>query len=318
MPRASEALAIILGSVKPLAPCAVPLADALGLVLAQDLAARDDVPPFASSAMDGYAVLGSDVAGASHDAPVRLRVLQDVPAGQVASCRVQPGTAVRIMTGAAVPDGADCVVRVEDTFSSGEEVVIRRGVPAGVNVRPIGEDILAGTTVFPAGTVIRPAELGVLASVGCATVPVYPAAKVAVVTTGDELVDVGEPLVPGKIRDANSYTLTAQVRQCGAEPLLIARVADTLAATRHGIHASARAGRHRAHQRWRVGGRLRLREGRSRESRCEAELLGDRAEAGQAPGLLGYRGQGGREPAGISSLRNGLLRGVRASPRCAR
>jgi len=232
MPRVSEALEIILGSVKPLAPREIPVAESLGLVIARDIAAHDSVPPFASSAMDGYAVRGSDVAGASYDSPSRLRVLQDVPAGQVASCRVQPGTAVRIMTGAAVPDGADCVVKVEDTFTDGEFVVIRRGVPGGVNVRPVGEDIFAGTTVFAAGTLIRPAEIGVLASVGCASVPVYPKVSVAVVTTGDELIDVGDKLVPGKIRDANSYTLTAQVRQCGAEPLLIARVADTMDATR--------------------------------------------------------------------------------------
>lgn len=232
MPRASEALAIILGSVKQVAPRDVPLAEALGLVIARDIAARNSVPPFASSAMDGYAVRAADVAGASPGSPVRLRVLQDVPAGKVASCRVQPGTAVRIMTGAAVPEGADCVVRVEDTLTDGKDAVIRRGVAAGVNVRPIGEDIDAGTGVLRSGTVVRPAEIGVLASVGCATVPVFPRVKVAVVTTGDELVDVGDELVPGKIRDANSYTLTAQVRQCGAEPLLIARVADTLQETR--------------------------------------------------------------------------------------
>lgn len=230
MTRATEALQRILDSTSVLPACVVALDDALGRVIADPVTARDSVPPFASAAMDGYAVVATDVAHAGADHPVRLRVLQDVAAGKVASCRVEPGTAIRIMTGAPVPDGADCVVRVEDTRPEGNEVVILRGAKGGANVRPVGEDTRAGGVVLSPGTVVRAAEIGVLASVGCSTVSVHRAPKVTVVTTGDELVGVDEPVGPGKIRDTNSYALTAQVRSCGAVPLLIARVADTIEA----------------------------------------------------------------------------------------
>jgi len=231
MIRANEALLRILDSTSVLPACEVALDDALGRVIAAPVIAHDSVPPFASAAMDGFAVSSTDVAQARADHPVRLRVLQDVAAGSVASCRVEPGTAIRIMTGAPVPDGADCVVRVEDTRPEGNEVAILRGAKGGANVRPVGEDTHAGGVVLSQGAVVRAAEIGVLASVGCSTVSVYRAPKVSVVTTGDELVGVGEPMGPGKIRDTNSYALTAQARASGAVPLLIARVADTLDAT---------------------------------------------------------------------------------------
>jgi molybdopterin molybdotransferase len=230
MPRATEALKLILDSVSPLPSCDLPLPASLGRVLACDVCAREDLPSFDNSAMDGYAVRASDVAAATPSSPVRLRVLEDVPAGSTATQPVVQGSAIRIMTGAAMPPAADCVVRVEDTSAEGELVFIARGVCQGFNVRAVGEDVKVGQVALAAGTCLRAAELGVLAALGCARVRVHPAAKVAVITTGDELVDADAPPGPGKIRDANSYTLSAQVRLAGAEPLLFPRVPDDKAA----------------------------------------------------------------------------------------
>jgi len=239
MPQVREALSIILDSVSRLAPKRVALGESLGLVLADDVQAYDNVPPFASSAMDGYAVRADDVRSASPEGPRRLRVLQDVAAGQTAWQPVETGSAIRIMTGAQVPEGADCVVRVEDTRVDGDCVLILRGVRQGVNVRNAGEDLTTGQVVLRAGSVLRAAELGVLASVGCGMVPVIRPAKVAVVTTGDELADVSSPLGPGSIRDSNSYTLSAQARAAGASVVMFPRVRDAREAVREAMEAAA-------------------------------------------------------------------------------
>lgn len=238
MPQVREALNIVLESVSRLPPRRVALRDCLGRVLAEDVQAHDDVPPFASSAMDGYAVRAEDVVRASDSQPARLRVLQDVAAGQTAWQAVEAGTAIRIMTGAPVPEGADCVVRVEDTRVEAGDVAILRGVKSGVNVRAAGEDVTRGQVVMRAGTELRAAELGVLATVGCGMVPIFPSARVAVVTTGDELVDVEEALRPGAIRDSNSYTLSAQARMVGASVVMFPRVRDDKSAVREAMEAA--------------------------------------------------------------------------------
>ncbi|HST03742.1 MAG TPA: gephyrin-like molybdotransferase Glp [Chloroflexia bacterium] len=227
-----EALEAILAQFEPLPVIEVPLADALGMVLARDVASDMDIPPFDNSSMDGYAVRAADTLGATNDHPASLRVTGYLPAGGAPSPgdMVEPGTAFRIMTGAPIPPGADAVVRFEDT-SEGHttlapralsdqqpgEVLIYTGVRAGVNVRSAGGDIHRNDIVLRAGTTIRPGEIGVLASVGMALVPVHRRPRVAVLATGDELVGVDEMPGPGQIRNTNSYAITAQLLSWGAE-----------------------------------------------------------------------------------------------------
>jgi molybdopterin molybdotransferase len=223
----AEALAAILERVGPLELEERALDDALGRVLGEDVTAKEDLPPFANSAMDGFAVRAADVVAASAEAPVRLEVLADQPAGSVTAVEVRPGTAVRIMTGARLPVGADAVVPVEHTSGSGSTVQVQRPVKPGGNVRRAGEDVHAGEAVLRSGSVLRPAELGLLAAVGRSQVRVHRAPVVAVVTTGDELVPAGQALGPGQIRDANIHSLGAQVWAAGATPLPVPRVRDT-------------------------------------------------------------------------------------------
>ncbi len=217
-----EALATMLDAVGPLPPRTVDLADALGRVLAEDVVSSEAIPPFLNSAMDGYAVRGADLA----TIPASLRVTGERAAGAVGSEVVAAGTALRIMTGAPMPDGADTVVPVELTRRQGDSVEILKTVRTGLNIRQAGEDVRAGETVLARGTLLRPSELGLLAALGRPRVAVVPAPVVAVVTTGDELVDVGAALGPGQIRDANLHSLCAQVRACGAVPLPVPRVRD--------------------------------------------------------------------------------------------
>src|SRR5438552_8044050 len=211
---AADALARILAGVPALPGVEVPLLDALRLVLAEDIAADRDVPPFRNSAMDGYAVRGVDVASA----PVELRVVGEVAAGGFPDRAVGPGEAMRIMTGAPMPEGADTVVRVEDTDNAADIVTIAASTPKGMSIRQAGEDLRKGERVLEAGTVLRPAELGLLALVGRARVRVRTRARVAVFSTGDELVDLDAPIERGQIRDSNRYTLASAVRAAGAEP----------------------------------------------------------------------------------------------------
>ncbi len=232
-----QAVERILSGIQPLADERVPLLDALGRVLAAPLVADISLPPFANSSMDGFAVRATDVARASSERPASLRVVMDIPAGSSPSRALGAGEAARIMTGAPVPAGADAVVPVEQTdqnWRSGdnpplsERVSVLSGVRAGDNVRPVGEDIAAGQTVLAAGTLIRPQELGVLAALGQAEVTVKRRPRVAILGSGDELVDVSEPLAPGKIRDTNSYTLFGLIHTYGGEPIRIPTARDTL------------------------------------------------------------------------------------------
>ena len=218
-----EALERILARVAPLPARTLDLADTLGGVLAEDVVADRDVPPFRNSAMDGYAVRGEDVA----TAPVRLRVTGAVAAGGLPEGRVGSGEAVRIMTGAPMPEGADTVVRVEDTREAGAAVEITVPTARGTSVRAAGEDIRSGSTVLAAGRLLRPAEIGVLAALGRARVRVTATPRVAVLSTGDELVELDAALGPGRIRDANRYSLGAAVRAAGCDPWPLGIARDT-------------------------------------------------------------------------------------------
>jgi len=221
-----EALQLILERARPLPARSVPLSEALGLVAAEAILAPEPVPPFTNSAMDGFAVLAGDGAGAAPERPVRLPVAGEIPAGRPSAVALRPGEAWRIMTGAAMPEGADAVVPVEEAAAGDGWVEFRRPPRPGAHVRLAGEDIQAGGLVVPRGQVLRPAELGVLAAIGRAEVPVHPRPRVAVITTGNELVDAGERPGPGQIRDANIHSLAAQVRAAGGLPVPFARVPD--------------------------------------------------------------------------------------------
>lgn len=230
MPAPAEALALILEHITPLPPRRLPLAEVLGLAAAEDLRSAEQVPPFTNSAMDGYAVRATDLAEASPEQPARLRVLGDLAAGATPDRPVAPGTAWRIMTGAPLPEGADTVVPVEDTVRGEGWMEARSPLRKGIHIRLAGEDIQAGLALVAAGQVLRPGDLGVLAAVGLAAVPVHPRVRVAVLTTGDELVDASAKPGPGQIRDANIHAICAQVAACGAIPVPFPRVPDDRAA----------------------------------------------------------------------------------------
>ena len=216
-----EAKQHVLQRVSPLDPEEVPLAGALGAVVAADAVAAEAVPPFANSAMDGYAVRAEDVAGA----PVDLKVVGMIAAGSAPDRAVGAGEAMRIMTGAPMPDGADAVVLVERTRTDGDRVTIEIEVQPGTSVRGIGEDVKPGDVVAAAGTVLSPGHLGVLASVGIDRLTVHRRPRVGVMSTGDELVERGS-LARGQIRDSNRPTLLALAQQSGFEAVDLGIVAD--------------------------------------------------------------------------------------------
>lgn len=246
----AEALAIVLDTVTALEPERVPLLDCLGRVLAESVVARDSLPPFANSSMDGYAVRAADVAEAEPGEPAILRVVADIAAGRPSDVILTSGAAARIMTGAPLPAGADAVVPVEDTDEPWrdaarplpERIAIRRAVAAGDYVRYPGEDIRAGETVLEAGHILRPQEIGVLASLGMADVSVVRRPRVGILATGDELVDVTVPLTPGKIRNSNGYAQAAQVRALGGEAIPLGVARDTEADVRAHLDAAVAAG----------------------------------------------------------------------------
>ena len=211
-----EARRLVLSRCLPLDPRAVPIDDALGCVTSVAVSALDPVPAFANTAMDGFAVRAADTAVA----PVTLEVIATIAAGASAQgVTVGPGQAARIMTGAPIPDGADAIVMVELTETKDDKVTVQQEVPPGNHVRHPGEDIQAGAEVFPAGTVLGPGHLGVLANLGLRKVPVFPRARVGVLSTGDELVN-------GQIQDSNRPALLALCRQSGFEPVDLGCVGD--------------------------------------------------------------------------------------------
>jgi molybdopterin molybdotransferase len=226
------ALERILSYFSPLPAVDVPLVDALGMVLAEDVVSGVNVPPFRNSAMDGYAVRSED----TRTAPVELCVVDVVPAGSVPRRPVGAGEAIRIMTGAPLPDGADAVVRFEETDEAQRtaradvtHIGVARAIERGENVREPGEDIRLGEVVLRARTRLRPAEIGVLASLNRAVVRVHRRPRVAILSTGDEVIDLGPELQPGQIRNSNSYTIAALVRQAGGEPAILGVARDTTA-----------------------------------------------------------------------------------------
>ena len=213
-----EASAHMLAGVKALGEESADLRDALGRVLARDVASPVSLPLWDNASMDGFAVRAAAVAGASATAAVRLRVVETIAAGQRGTRVIGPGEAARIMTGAPVPAGADCVVRVEDTIASESTVEIRDDRDAGANVRAAGEDVRMGDVVVRAGTTLGAAHIGVLASVGCARPVVHRRPRVAVLSTGDELVPLDaftEVLAHRRIVSSNSYSLDAAIRSAG-------------------------------------------------------------------------------------------------------
>lgn len=222
----AEMQELVLGSVSRLEPVEIELREALGLVLATDVVADEAVPPFANTGMDGYAVRAADTAGAAPGAPVRLDVVGELPAGAAPSIPVGPGQAIRIMTGAPMPDGADAVVMVERTARADTGgVLVEHTATVGEHVRPAAGDLAAGDLVFPAGTRLGPAHLGVLASVGVRDAPVVRRARVGVMSTGDELVERG-PLAPGQIRESNRPMLLGLLADTGVEAVDLGTAPD--------------------------------------------------------------------------------------------
>jgi len=223
-----DALARFLEHFHPLDSERVPILDAVGRVLAEDLVAAYDIPPHANSAMDGYAVRVDDTAGARDDAPRRLRVAGELAAGHTRDASIEPGTAIRIMTGAPIPPGADAVVPFEETTRDGDAILVTRRYPHQANIRAAGEDVRAGEAVLAKGAVLRSQEIGMLAGLGQTDVAVIRRPRVAILSTGDEVVDASEPLAPGKIRDANGYSVAAAVVKYGGVPIRLGIARDTV------------------------------------------------------------------------------------------
>lgn len=227
MVSAIEARNRIVDSITPVSSEPCPLQRCGGRVLAVDVSAPHDVPLFDNSGMDGYAVRVDDILKASRENPVELKLLGEIPAGRSFSEKVVPGTAIRIMTGAPVPDGADAVIEQELTETRDGMVQVQAPARIGRNIRKRGEDLRAGSTVLKKGTRINPAAVGVLASLGLLSVEVYRRPSVAILTTGDELVDATETPGPGQMRNSNAFTLSELVKNCGAVPVNLGIARDT-------------------------------------------------------------------------------------------
>jgi molybdopterin molybdotransferase len=221
-----EALNQVLGSIPPLGLEKADILNALGRIIGEDIHAPRDIPPRDNSAMDGYALKSEETTGAGAESPVILNVVEDIPAGYTPQKTVETGEAARIMTGAPVPDGADAVVMVEETRSDGDSVRIYSEATKSQNIRYAGEDVREGDLVIRAGTLLRPAEVGMLSALGCSFVKVYQKPLVALIATGDELVDIDGAGSPGKIVSSNSYSLAAQVIECGGIPLQLGIAKD--------------------------------------------------------------------------------------------
>jgi molybdopterin molybdotransferase len=242
-----EALSKILDFIEVLESEEKPLLECLGQVLAEDVYAPFNVPPQDNSAMDGYAVQAKSIVGASYERPKVLRVVGEIAAGCVTELKVEPGTAVRIMTGAFVPEGADAVVPFEYTdevdrkqrSASRDEIGIRVSLPEASNIRRGGENIAKGALVMKQGMLLRPAEIGVLASLGKAIVSVIRRPVIGILATGNEVMEITQPILPGKIYNSNSYSLAAQVLRYGGIPKLLGIAPDDVEqlalAVRHGL-----------------------------------------------------------------------------------
>ena len=233
-----EATRKLMTKARPLGTVEVPVLEALGRVLREDIRSPIPIPPFSKSAMDGYAVRSADVLNASAESPVELRVLEDVPAGKVGRHRVTRGTAARIMTGAPIPPGADAVVMVEYTERTTGGVRILQEAPKGKHVAPVGEDVRKGQRVLRAGDVIRAAEMGMIASTGRSKVKVGVKPKVKVLSTGSEVLAPGKELKPGHIFDSNGYSLTGLAAARGAEAKFLGIAPDRKGALERKIESA--------------------------------------------------------------------------------
>jgi molybdopterin molybdotransferase len=236
-----EALHKILSSIQPLGLEKVQLLESLGRIIGEDIYAKRDIPPLDNSAMDGYALRFEDIRESSKDHPVRLEVIEDLPAGFVSKKTIEKGQAIRIMTGAPIPKGADTVVPVEETRKEHGFTFILKAASLGENIRRSGEDVKKGERVISKGDLIRPAEVGMLASVGRSSVLIYQKPLIAILCTGDELVDVDGNLEESKIISSNSYTLAAQVKDCGAVPVQLGIARDRKEEIREKLRQGTRA-----------------------------------------------------------------------------
>jgi len=232
-----EALEKILSEVDVLPEESVSIVDSMGQVLAEDIHSNIDIPPLDNSAMDGYAILSADTLNANEDSPSRLHVIDTVMAGSISRKEVVPGTAIRIMTGAPVPRGADSVVQFENTDEytreksendvTADQVAVLCQVPPDKNIRRAGEDISKGSTPLKKGKTIRPAEIGLMASLGYGQVRVIRRPVVAVLATGNELVDINETLPEGKIYNSNTYSIASLVKRYGGIPKILGIALDS-------------------------------------------------------------------------------------------
>lgn len=222
-----EALNRILETIVPLPLEKVNILEALGRVIGEDVYAGRNIPPKDNSAMDGYAIKWQDTFGASKNHPAILTVIEDIPAGAIPQKSVGTGEASRIMTGAPVPDGADAIMKMEETEKGGGKVKIFASAHKGLDIRKTGEDVREGEKVICRGDIVRPAEVGMLASLGRSFIGVYQKPSVAVLATGDELVDIDETPTPWQIISSNSYSIAAQIMECGGVPLQIGIAKDT-------------------------------------------------------------------------------------------
>lgn len=225
-----EAQESLLNLARPLGESVVPLMEASGRVLYQDIRAQNNVPAFNKSPLDGYALRASDTKKASPAHPLTLTVLEEVRAGFMPQQKVVPETAIKVMTGSPIPEGADVVIKYEEVKEDRNRIEVYQPLKAFANVIRTGDDIIRGELAASAGSMINPALTGLLASLGIYKVPVFPKVKVALVSTGDELLDPAEPLIPGKIYNSSLYSLEARCRELGAEPVVLGNVVDRAAA----------------------------------------------------------------------------------------
>lgn len=216
-----EARQLLLAHCQPPGVEEVPFSDSLGRVLGANLIAGENVPPFARAAYDGYAFRSADTVSATREHPVFLEVIEEVPAGHAPRSQVGAGQAVKILTGAPVPEGADVVEKFEATTLAGNRVAIYASYPPGTNIVPAGEDVSQGEVVAQKGQVVDPPLVGLMAALGMTRVPVYRRPQIAVISTGDELLEVDEPLRPGKIRNSNGHALAAYCAALGGAPAVL-------------------------------------------------------------------------------------------------
>ncbi len=221
-----KALQSIFLNFRPLGLEKVNILDARARVIGEDVFATRNIPPADNSAMDGYAVRHVDTKGATRVNPLRLQIIEEIPAGKVPQKKMKKGEASRIMTGAIIPDAADAIVRQEDTKKIGKRVIIYTSVKEGQDIRFAGEDVQKEDLLISRGSIVSPAQIGMLASLGRTFVSVYQKPRVAIIATGDELVDIENDPPPAKIVNSNSYSLAAQVMECGAIPLILGIAKD--------------------------------------------------------------------------------------------